>query len=154
MARSGTFPDAPEGLRFCKGCNEFLPIDRFHAKAGSRFECKTHLAERRAKYTSTPVAEITATVKIWRFFLVDCKTVWGHGKAGVSQKVIRSLLQDKKTSRYDDLRIVPLDPQGEWQAGNFTLVSVYARRHLVKAFRMKGSDAYQHVMVELSKTER
>ena len=126
-------PDHPGGLRFCRQCATFLPISQFHAGV-RRFECKTHALERAAKYRKDAVpvdASRRAVQRVWHAFWTDCR-ILGRKNAGLKQKDVRLLFEQKGMEPDINCRVVPKNPDVEWGVGNAEIVPKHIRSELVR----------------------
>jgi hypothetical protein len=139
-------PDHPSGLRFCRQCALFLPINLFHAGV-RRFECKTHALERAGRYRkhSIPDAKKTVVARVWHALWVDSKMVFGRQKAVLTQADVRHLFEKKGMEPDINYRVVPKNPDAEWGMENAKIVPKNVRNVLVSAFlKRNGEDAERY----------
>jgi hypothetical protein len=134
-------PDHPGGLRFCRQCAAFLPINLFHAGV-RRFECKTHALERAGRYRKNTVpvdASRRAVQRVWHAFWTDCR-IFGRKNAGLKQKDVRLLFEQKGIEPDINYRVVPKNPDAEWGVVNAEIVPKHIRSELVTAFLKRSRE--------------
>jgi hypothetical protein len=145
-------PDAPGGLRYCRECHAFIPVDRFY-NGRRRYICKSHFSVKLAKIDKTimdksvtndkPVMDVR---RVWRYFWLDSKACFGQKKVGMTTNEVHQLFDRKNLIPGVEWRLVPLDPVGEWGVGNMTIVSKAARKSLVRVYSNEGVNSYKAML--------
>jgi hypothetical protein len=137
--------DAPEGMRLCKKCAEFLSMDQFYASQNTLYECKTHIREKsaqsRLKVQSNPCDKIV--LGVWDRFRADGRKIFQQHSFRVSTRNIRDLFLSKGITPTDEWRVVPIYPDETWEMGNMDIVSKKTRRILVTTISKNGRDEDQ-----------
>lgn len=142
---SRRLPAVPDhdGTRFCRGCQEFLPVSRF--PAGQRvYACKQHVLERiyRARRLRLADPARKAAEKLWNQCYSDAREL---GLAlRLRQADIAKLAgaaQALSAQTADGLAVLPEDITADISGANAELVSRRLRRELLALFRADGAAA-------------
>jgi hypothetical protein len=170
--QTDSVPDPPGGLRYCKPCKDWLPVDKFPI-GKRRYCCKAHRWEKfgkRAKGKHMANAKNKLVFTLWLKAYSDSKRFnsasadmtkpgsSNHARVNISQKEIELLLRGMvemccltttMCSMYEDLTalgkhtaIVPISPTELISISNAALVPSAVKRNLIKAFRFDGVDGY------------
>jgi hypothetical protein len=134
--------DAPEGMKLCRKCAEFLPLEQFYATQNSIFECKTHLRERNAcrrkVIMSNPLTKVV--LNLWDIFRTDGKKIFHQETLGVNEKDVRDLFLSKGITPTSEWRVVPIYPDETWGVNNIDVVSKQIRKILMATMSTNGRD--------------
>ena len=138
-------PDHPSGSRYCRKCSSFLPKSEFHCGV-RRFECKKHALERAGRYRKDahPDADKKAVARVWRALWVDSKKVFGREKAGVTQADVRRLFEVKGMLPDLSWRVVPKNPDDDWDVNNAAIVPKDVRKTLFCVFSENNINSVEH----------
>jgi hypothetical protein len=132
-------PREPErdGRRFCRVCNEFLPLDAFPT-GQRRYTCRTHLWERvgrPAKQTLLAKPHKRLLSRLWMQCYKDC-LVFGHARVLLTQAELAALLESMGTG-ITEPAVLPKDPREPISRENVVLASQNARRTLLARARRR-----------------
>ena len=128
--------------RYCKTCQEFLPLDEF-------YYCRRHLKElTRKQHTPKTDAEHMARV-LWVRCWKDSATFFGQRKLLVSHREVLDMcsglseLRSKKNLPY----LVPWKPLEPLERTNLALVSRPKRKYLIEVWKAsKSPEKYQEAI--------
>ena len=133
--------EAVTGTRFCKGCNQLLPLDQFDLRR-TRFLCETHRrqAQRFYEYGTTEKRALSTLCAKSQ----GDRRIFGHAKVTIRKSDVIKILTPDQVANYSDWALVPRDPTMQTSKDNVELVTVYQRRCLVKSWK-KHHDAAQYM---------
>jgi hypothetical protein len=151
-------PDPPNGVRFCRKCNEFHPIADF-PEGKRRHECKVcdlwceslplgnradlcqqaHIWKRASlsskKTLKSP--DKKALRKIWQYAWVDSESLLGKRDIHMNQAEIMHLFKGSDIELdADKYRVVPRNPHVPLTVENAKIVSPGSRRTLVAMWKI------------------
>jgi hypothetical protein len=139
--------DAPEGMRLCKKCAEFIPLDRFCTNP-TAYRCKMHasldFSLYRQKIMSNPTNKIA--LRLLSMFRMDRVRIFSKEStpAGeVNPGDILKLFETKRIQPSDQWRIVPIRPDDDWGVDNVDIVSKRVRKVLVATISKTSVDETQ-----------
>ena len=100
-------PDC-DGKRFCRACNEFLPVDRFEKTGPRRYYCAVHI---RSLFRKRGIKEL-AVINLRKRLRRDLIGLFGKAVIQITQAELLSLIaQAKKTpDDYHQLCMLPCNP--------------------------------------------
>ena len=137
-------PDPPGGLRFCRLCDMYLPVEKFYTGRVRRFECRMHALERAKRYRrdrkgSDPAKMVVA--RVWHALYMDAKAIYNRRRAGLSQSDVRAMFWEMGVEPGLGWRVVPRDPteSGEWGLKDFVIVPREVRKRLVSEWLSRSA---------------
>ena len=124
------------GRRFCRVCNDFLPITDF-PRGQRRFTCRSHLWERigkkaKKKLLMKPCKRLLA--RLWMQSYKD-RRVFGHSRIALRQADIDTMIDAAEITQAGQLAVIPINPSQILSVGNAVLASKQARRELIARVR-------------------
>ena len=139
------------GLRFCKNCNRFVPIQNF-ATGTRRFQCNLHAyiaVGRHSKAKMMAKPQKRALNKVWIQAYCDSKRQFNQTRIDIKQAEIDTIVRanvDAKTDKsiYENLAIsiVPVDPTQILSVSNAVLVATRTRKLLMQQLKRFGPEQY------------
>ena len=144
------------GLRFCKNCNRFVPIQNF-ATGTRRFQCKRHAyiaVGRHSKAKMMAKPQKRALNKVWIQAYLDAKRQFNQKRIDIKQaeidKFVRANVDIEMDTKsfYENLAIsiVPVDPTQILSVLNVALVTTRTRRLLMQQLRRFGIEQYSSLL--------
>ena len=141
--------EAPEGTRFCKDCQAFVPLSQFHP-GQVRYSCKLHTWEKSGRAAKKKILQDHYRRKLYRLWALAYadRRIFGQACLRITQADMEALLMSVGASSGDiaECRIVPRVPTDALSLGNAAVVTCQARRCLVKAWKAHGEGAYQALL--------
>ena len=131
-----------DGKRFCRTCNDFMPVEKFDKAGPRRFYCAFHIRTVFRKRGIMQLASINLRKRLRR----DITSLFDKKAIKLSQSQILTLLeQQKKTVEdYHEVCLLPRDPAEPVTPVNVFLTTKKQRHFLIALYRMTGeSDSYQ-----------
>jgi hypothetical protein len=131
-----------DGKRFCRTCDNFMPLDKFDRTGPRRFYCSFHVRTIFRKRGIIQLASINLRKRLRR----DITRLFNKKAIKLSQSQILTLLeQQKKTVEdYHEVCLLPRDPAEPVTPTNVFLATKEQRHFLIALYRMTGEpDAYQ-----------
>ena len=130
-------PDPPCGMRFCRKCNEFLPISEFYP-GQRRYQCRSHTVsvrdpKVRVKRLSDPPKR--AVCQIWQNSWEDSAILMEKKRIDITQAKVRKMFHDRGIEPTLKHRIVPLNPRALLTSENAKIVSTEERKALMACWR-------------------
>ena len=130
-------PDPPCGMRFCRKCEEFLPISAF-PNGPRRYRCRLHTVDYsnpkvKAKRLADPVQK--AVYQIWQVSWEDSKFLMDKKGIRISQPEIRKIFHNLGIEPTLKHRIVPMKPRELLTPENVRVVSSEDRKAFMACWR-------------------
>lgn len=141
----------PPGYRFCKFCNETLPLSSFYTNV-KRYVCKRHHYLRVRKAFRLKIESKTGKhyyQSIWDK-LSDYRFQFGYDKLRYDASDIKDLLDKSQISMVISPMIIPIDPQLPMRPRNVAIVSSRAFLFAMKLFGFTCSRALFIAFVQKS----
>ena len=140
-------PD-PDGLRFCRVCQDLLPLSRFAADQ-KRFICRICTWKRTGKPARTKYRERLAHIqRLWSMCYLY-RAAFDQPRVGITQTDIARLLEAGSftVSDANKLAVMPPDPRLPMGKENAVLVTREQRRTLLNMLAAGGMQAYINEMI-------
>ena len=132
--------EAVTGTRFCKRCNQLLPLEQFDARR-KRFLCETHRKEAQRFYEFGTIERRALSTLCTK--TQGDRRIFGQEKVTIRKKDVIKMLNPDQVTNYSDWALVPRNPDMQTSKENVELVTIYQRRCLVKAWK-KHRDAARY----------
>ena len=139
------------GLRFCKDCKRFIPIQKF-ASGVRRFICKRHFwraVGRHSKVKMMGQPQKRALNRVWIQAHSDSRRQFNQKRIDIKQAEIDTIVRanvdaTETNSIYQNLAIsiVPVDPTQILSVSNAVLVSTRTRKLLMQQLKRGGPEHY------------
>jgi hypothetical protein len=129
-------------LRYCKKCNDLLPIHLFKPDNKRKYTCIPHIrAERRHNILGTPIRRAFNGL---RCRARDDSIKFGHNQLKITRKHVISMLTTEHISNFSAYSLIPLRPDVPLADDNAVIVQSDLRRFVVNKWREnKDSDQYE-----------
>ena len=129
-----------DGRRFCRVCNDFLPVSAFPS-GQRRYTCRAHLWERvgrPAKQTLLAKPRKCLLARLWMQCYKD-RRVFGHARVALTQAELDAMLVAAGAGAAK-FAVLPRDPRQPISRDNAVLVSQEDRRALLALARRRALD--------------
>lgn len=144
-------PDV-DGHRFCRYCNDSLPVAMFPS-GRRRYICRKHIWLCITKPSKVRTMQDTRKKLLWLLWKrswTDAKSVFSQDKVCIVQADIAAVVARLPASTdAGKMCVVPADPAAPLSKDNVELVHKTARRQLVHAFRDGGAAQYARDLAEI-----
>jgi hypothetical protein len=141
MSETLKVPDLPNGTRFCRHCDAFIPISDF-VSGPRRYVCKMHMWEAsgrpaRKKMLSNPKKRMLH--HLWNKAYRD-RYAFNQTKVAIKHEDIVKILNGHET--HVGIAVVPIDPTKIMDPSNMEIVSSETRIQLMKVWKSLGEVEY------------
>ena len=131
-----------DGKRFCRVCNDFMPLEKFDKTGARRFYCSYHIRTIFRKRGPVQLASINLRKRLRR----DITRLFNKKAIKLSQSQIQVLLEDHKKTvgDYHKLYLLPKDPEEPVTPSNVFLATQQQHQFLLALYKMTGeTSVYQ-----------
>ena len=144
-----TRTDAPPGMRFCRFCNDFLPLDKFYSTV-KRYVCRRHHIDRVARTedarNKADPTELIST-NAW-LDLTTVRSLFGFDSVNYDRSDMRMLMIQAGIPWGLGPRVLPIDPQRPMRPRNVAVVSHPTFHMLVELYHHTCSRALYIAFVQ------
>ena len=130
------------GKRFCRTCNDFIPVEKFNKTGSRRFYCQYHVRTLFRKRGPLQLASINLRKRLRR----DIKQLFGQKAIKLSQNQILALLEqnNKTLEDYHEVCLLPRVPAEPVTSANVFLATKEQHQFLLALYKMTGeTSVYQ-----------
>jgi hypothetical protein len=138
-----------DGKRFCRICDDFIPVEKFDRTTPRRFYCTFHIRTVFRKRGIVQLASINLRKRLRR----DITRLFKKKVIKLSQSQIQGLLEEhKKTVEdYHKLYLLPRNPEEPVTPANVFLATKQQHQFLLALYKMTGqTDDYQRSIKAMS----
>ena len=124
-------PDC-DGKRFCRACDNFLPVDRFEKTGPRRYYCAVHI---RSLFCKRGIKEL-AVINLRKRLRRDLIGLFGEAVIQITQAELLSLISqaNKTPDDYHQLCMLPCNPNAPITPKNVFLATKEQRKFLVALY--------------------
>ena len=149
---------AKKGLRYCRGCDDFVALDLFTKGPTQAFACKKHLTlyggGREAQHKRMQDVQQKRRIFIWRQCYADRK-IFNQATIAIRQHEIEmQVIKINPNPLPGVYAVVPIDCTAIVTPENIAVVSLKERKTLIKLFRANDIEKYTHTVVQIIKLQK
>jgi hypothetical protein len=149
---------AKNGLRYCRGCNDFVALDLFTKGPTQAFACKKHLTlyggGREAEHRRMQDVQKKRRIFIWRQCYTDRK-IFNQATIAIRQNEIeKKVIKINPNPLPGVYAVVPIDCTAIVTPDNIAVVSLKERKTLIKMFRANETKKYAHTVAQIIKLQK
>jgi len=149
---------AKNGLRYCRGCNDFVALDLFTKGPTQAFACKKHLTlyggGREAEHRRMQDVQKKRRIFIWRQCYADRK-IFNQATIAIRQNEIeKKVIKINPNPLPGVYAVVPIDCTAIVTPDNIAVVSLKERKKLIKMFRANETKKYTHTVAQIIKLQK
>jgi len=143
---------AKKGLRYCRGCDDFIALDLFPKRERPGYACRKHFnlhaTGKRAHDKISQDPEKQNRTLQWRRFYNDC-TKFRHENLEMSKTEVEIEILKIDPSATGNYALMPVDTKIPTTTQNLVVVTLEQRVTLMKLFDKKDTIAYLELVKEI-----
>jgi len=143
---------AKKGLRYCRGCDDFIALDLFPKRERPGYACRKHFnlhaTGKRAHDKISQDPEKQNRTLQWRRFYNDC-TKFRHENLEMSKTEVEIEILKIDPSVTGNYAVMPIDVTIPTTLLNVVVVTLEQRTTLMKMFDKKNTPAYLQMVKEI-----
>jgi len=149
---------AKNGLRYCRGCDDFVALDLFTKGSTQAFACKKHLTlyggGREAQHKRMQDVQQKRRIFIWRQCYADRK-IFKQATIAIRQNEIEmQVIKINPNPLPGVYAVVPIDCTAIVTLENIAVVSLKERKALIKLFRTNDIEKYTQTVTQIIKLQK
>jgi len=149
---------AKKGLRYCRGCDDFVALYLFPKTTKPGFACKKHVSlhggGRKAKLKQMTDVDKKRRILAWKLCYSDRK-IFKQKIIAIRQNEIEiEVLKIDSNPLPDVYAAVPIDCTAIVTPDNIAVVSLKERKTLIKLFRAKDIEKYTQNIAQIIKLQK
>jgi len=143
---------AETGLRYCRGCDDFVSLDLFPRVRRPGYACRKHVTafggarEHRKKRLKDPDTKRRAWQ--WKMCYNDAKK-FSHDHIGICEKDIDFEITKIDKTKSSKFTLMPLEIENIISTKNCVVVTLEQRKNLMKLVNETRLDEYATIVTEL-----
>jgi len=148
-----THQHAKNGMRYCRGCEDFVALDRFPKSTKPGFACKKHVflhgGGRNAKLKQMTDIHQKRRILAWKLCYTDRK-IFKQTKIAIGQNEIEiEVLKIDPNPLPGVYAVVPIDYTAIVNPQNIAVVSLMQRKKLIQMFKANDVAKYTHTISQI-----
>ena len=149
---------AKNGLRYCRGCDDYVALDLFPKTTKPGFACKKHVSQhgggRKAKLKQMTDVDKKRRILAWKLCYSDRK-IFKQTKIAIRQNEIEiEVLKIDPNPLPDVYAVVPIDCTAIASPENIAVVSLMQRKHLIQMFKANKLAKYTHTICQIISVQK
>ena len=143
---------AKNGLRYCRGCDEFIALNLFPRRCGG-FVCKQHMTAygggRESKQRQMNDTEQKRRIWTWRLCYADSKRFLQDKIAIGQNEIEQEIMKIDPNPRLGVYVVMPVDSSVIICPQNVVVVTAQQRKQLMKLVHTKNLQEYNRITTQL-----
>jgi len=143
-----------KGLRFCRGCNDYIALDLFPTGSlayACRKHMKLHGGSQKAKKKQMENPDTKRRTLQWRMCYNDGK-IFKHLLPRMGQAEIEIEIRKVDTKGILQLAVMPVDVKQKTSPQNVVVVTLQQRKELLKIVKARDFDEYTRIITAIQES--
>jgi len=144
---------AKNGLRYCRGCDDFVALHLFPKTTKPGFACKKHVSlhggGRKAKLKQMKNVDKKRRILAWNLCYNDRKIFKQTTIAIRQNEIEKEVLKIDPNPLLGVYAVVPIDCTAIISPQNIAVVNLMERKALIKMFRVNNVDQYTQTICQI-----
>ena len=145
------------GLRYCRGCNDFVALKLFPKTTKPGFACKAHVSlhggGQKAKLKQMSDVNKKRRILAWKLCYTD-RILFKQEKIAIRQNEIEDeVMKVDPTPLPGVYAVVPIDCTAMVSPQNIAVVTMKERKTLIKLFQANNIDTYAETIGHITKLQ-